>query len=125
MRPTRRPIKVTQVIDLTQPVAVDRYEVGNRLRTRMTLTHPTCVFPWCTRPARACDADHVIPHNKGGPTTDDNLAPLCRRHHRLKTKTPWTYHTLDTGTWLWTDPHGLTYLRNHNGTHDLTDIRAA
>ena len=118
-------IKVTPVIDLTHPVTVDRYEVGNRLRTRMTLQHPTCVFPWCTRPARSCDADHVIAHNQGGPTSDDNLAPLCRRHHRLKTKTAWTYQTLDKGTWLWTDPHRLTYLRNHNGTRELTDIRAA
>ncbi len=57
-------IKVTEVIDLTRPVTVDRYEVGDRLRTRMTLTHPTCVFPWCTRSARACDADHVIPHKQ-------------------------------------------------------------
>ena len=86
---------------------------------------PAARLTWCTRPARACDADHVIPHNKAGPTTDDNLAPLCRRHHRLKTKTAWTYHTLDRGTWLWTDPHGLTYLRNHNGTRDLTGIQAA
>ncbi len=98
---------------------------ADRLRTRMTLRHPTCVFPWCTRPARACDADHVIPHNKAGPTTDDNLAPLCRRHHRLKTKTAWDYHTLDVGTWIWTDPHGLHYLRNHNGTRELTPARAA
>ena len=54
-------IKVTPVIDLTQPVTLDRYVVGDRLRTRMTLRHPTCVFPWCTRPARACDADHITP----------------------------------------------------------------
>ena len=118
-------IKVTEVIDLTRPVTVDRYEVGNRLRTRMTLQHPTCVFPWCTRSARACDADHVIPFEQGGPTTDDNLAPLCRRHHRLKTKTAWTYQTLDVGSWLWTDPHGLTYLRNHNGTRTITAPTAA
>ena len=118
-------IKVTEVIDLTAPVTVDRYEVGPRLRTRMTLQHPTCAFPWCSRPARACDADHVIPHNRGGPTSDDNLAPLCRRHHRLKTKTPWTYQTLDPGTWLWSDPHGLTYLRNHNGTRQITLPTAA
>ncbi len=65
------------------------------------------------------------PTTKPDPPPDDNLAPLCRRHHRLKTKTPWTYRTLDIGTWLWTDPHGHTYLRNHNGTRDITDIRAA
>ena len=120
-------VKVTEVIDLNDPVAVDRYEVGDRLRTRMTLRHPTCVFPWCTRPARHADADHTVPHNKGGPTSDDNLAPLCRRHHRLKTGTAWHYRALDpdttTGTWLWTDPHGQAFLRDHTGTRDLTPAR--
>ena len=35
----------------------------------------TCVFPWCTRPAEACDNDHVIPYTEGGPTASDNLGP--------------------------------------------------
>ena len=51
----------------------------------------TCVFPWCTRPARRCDTDHIVPHNRGGPTCPCNLAPLCRRHHRIKTHGGWTY----------------------------------
>ena len=117
-------LKITQVIDLNQPVEVDRYEIPDRLADRTTLAHPTCTFPWCTRPARSCDKDHVIPHNKGGPTTDTNLAPLCRRHHRLKTHTAWHNQTLDRGIWLWTDPHGHTYLRTHHGTKPLTPPEA-
>jgi hypothetical protein len=60
-----------------------------------------CVFPWCTRPARnlhpdrhGCDCDHVTPYQPGGPpgqTCTCKLAPLCRRHHRVKTHSAWTY----------------------------------
>lgn len=59
----------------------------------------------------------------GGTTCICNLAPLCRHHHRLKTHTTWTYRPLDPlaepGVYLWTDPHGLTYLREPTGTTAL------
>ena len=58
------------VIDLADHVSVDRYEVGDRLRTRVSLINPSCVFPWCSRPARTCDADHVVAYDDGGPTCD-------------------------------------------------------
>ena len=48
-------LQVLPVVDLTEHVAVDRYEVGDRLRTRAALRATLCVFPWCTRPARSCD----------------------------------------------------------------------
>ena len=113
-------VRVTKVIDLNQPVSVDRYEVGARMALRVALREPTCVFPWCSRPARQCDKDHCTPYAEGGGTCDHNLAPLCRRHHRLKTHTAWTYERLplDIG-WRWTDPHGMRYLRDHHGTRPL------
>ena len=43
-----------------------------------------CQFPTCTRPAAQCDKDHRIPW-PNGPTNGQNLWPLCRRHHRMKT----------------------------------------
>jgi HNH endonuclease len=46
----------------------------------------TCAFPHCTMPAARCDLDHKTPFNQGGPTTPDNLHPLCRHHHQLKTQ---------------------------------------
>lgn len=113
-------LTVTPVIDLTDHVAVDRYEVSERLRDRSGLLHTTCVFPWCTRPAPRCDRDHVVAHALGGATCDCNLAPLCRRHHRLKTSAGWTYTTLETGVWLWSDPHGQQFVRDHQGTRDVT-----
>jgi len=46
-----------------------------------------CRFPGCSRPAIACDVDHVVPFPHG-PTADTNLAALCRRHHRFKHHDP-------------------------------------
>ncbi len=38
-----------------------------------------------------------------------NLACLCRRHHRLKTHTPWHYRSLPHGGHEWTSPYGSTH----------------
>jgi hypothetical protein len=113
-------VVVKPVIDLADRVSVDAYEVPDALDERVGLTHPTCVFPWCTRPARRCDNDHGVPHESDGPTADDNLAPLCRHHHRLKTHGRWAYTRLDETTFLWRSPYGLSFLRDHTGTLDLT-----
>ncbi|CUR59573.1 putative HNH endonuclease [metagenome] len=113
-------LRVQPVIDLNDHTQVAAYEVPDRLRARVELFHHQCMFPWCTRPARASDCDHVIPHGKGGATCDCNLAPLCRRHHRLKTHTRWTYVVVEPGVFLWTTPHGYQLLRNHTGTHDVS-----
>jgi len=79
---------VKPVIDLDEHIHVEGYEVPDRLREQVTLRNHTCVFPWCTRSARKMDADHVIPHAEGGTTSSDNIATLCRRHHRLKHTRP-------------------------------------
>ena len=81
------------------------------------------MFPWCTRSARKTDADHVIPYAEGGTTSSDNIAPLCRRHHRLKTHTAWTYTMLEPGSFLWSSPHAYQFLRDHHGTLDVSRDR--
>jgi hypothetical protein len=113
-------VTVQPVIDLADHAQTEAYEVRDRLRTRADLLNPSCVFPWCTRPARRCDHDHGVPFEAGGATCDCNLAPLCRRHHRLKTHAGWRYTTLETGTYLWSDPHGQQFLRDLSGTRDVT-----
>ena len=45
-----------------------------------------------------------------------NLAPLCRRHHRAKTFTGWTYQRNRDGTYTWTSPHGHTWTVGPDGT---------
>ncbi len=115
-------VTVKPVIDLADHAAthVEAYEIPDRLHEAVSLIHPQCVFPWCTKSSARCDADHTRPHAEGGSTCICNLAPLCRHHHRLKTHTAWGYRPLDAladpGTYLWTDPHGLTYLRQPTGT---------
>ena len=118
-------VTVKPVIDLDAHLEADAYQVPDRLRDQIEVRDRTCVFPWCARSARRCDCDHVIAHAEGGPTCSDNLAPLCRRHHRLKTHTPWTYTVLDPGTYLWSSPHGYQFLRDPTGTHDVTNDHTA
>ncbi|GAB2858275.1 HNH endonuclease signature motif containing protein [Nocardioides pacificus] len=124
-------VTVKPVIDLEDHVHVNAYEVPDRLVERVALINHTCVFPWCTRPARKlkpdghrADCDHVREHSAGGATCSCNIAPLCRRHHRHKTHSPWSYTVIDPGTFLWTSPQGYQYLRDHTGTLDVTRDRA-
>jgi hypothetical protein len=113
---------VKPVLDLADCIFtdLDAERVPDKVADHVAVRDRTCVFPWCTRPARACDTDHVTPHSRGGPTCSCNLAPLCRRHHRLKTHAAWTYLVHDPGTYLWTSPHGYQFHRDTTGTTDVT-----
>ncbi|GAB3765381.1 hypothetical protein FB382_002124 [Nocardioides ginsengisegetis] len=113
-------VVVKPVIDLADHDRVDAYEVPDRIAERVRLRDGHCVFPWCTRPARTCDCDHVVPWDDDGVTCPCNVAPLCRRHHRLKTHGGWRYTQLEPGTFLWTSPHQHRYLVDHEGTLDVT-----
>ena len=123
-------VTVKPVMDLADHVSVDAYEVPDRIAEPVALRDISCVFPWCTRPARRlrpdqhrCDCDHVVPYGKGGATCACQIAPLCRRHHRLKTHGGWTYTILEPGSYLWSSPHRYQYLRDHTGTLDVTRDR--
>jgi hypothetical protein len=111
-------VTVKRVIDLHAHLAVDAYEVPAQIAEHVRLRDRTCVFPWCQRPARCCDLDHIepyVPIDQGGPpgqTNTRNLAPLCRLHHRMKTHGGWTYSMLDLGEYLWRSPHGHTWHRD-------------
>jgi hypothetical protein len=48
-----------------------------------------CRYPGCDRPPAWCDAAHVIPIDRGGPTHLSGLVLLCRQHHRQIDRT-WT-----------------------------------
>ena len=113
-------LDVRPVFDLADHVHVEAYEVPDRLAAQARLRDVICVYPNCTRPARRCDCDHVTAHAEGGTTCSCNLAPLCRGHHRLKTHGGWSYTVLEPGTYLWSSPHGYSYLRDHHGTIDVT-----
>jgi hypothetical protein len=113
-------ITVKPVLDLNEHLSGSAYETPGRLVEQSALVDQTCVFPWCTRPARRADCDHVIPHGEGGSTCSCNIARLCRRHHRLKTHTAWRYTVLERGSYRWTSPHGYQFIRDRDGTLDVT-----
>lgn len=112
-------VTVRPVIDLNDQTAVEAYEVPDRIREAVVLRDKKCYFPYCTRPARSCDLDHVVPFDQGGETSTANLAPGCRRDHRLKTHGGWRVRVIRPGTYEWTSPHGFKYLVWPGGTIDL------
>jgi hypothetical protein len=125
---TRTEVTVKPVVDLNAQLTAQGYEIPARLREQIILRDRTCVFPGCTRPARGCDVDHVVEYDhdaeaegrpQPGPTQTDNLACLCRFHHRLKTHSPWTYAMVEPGIFEWTSPHGHRYRRDRTGTTAL------
>lgn len=91
------------------PLALDRttYRVPTALRRWLGVISPTCTFPGCGRSARECDLDHLTAWIDGGGTDDDNLAPECRHHHRLRHESRWhPSRDPDTGELRWTSPLG-------------------
>ncbi|MBK7623795.1 MAG: HNH endonuclease [Kineosporiaceae bacterium] len=77
------------------------------VKTLVKAARPRCSHPGCGRPAIEADLDHVTAHSKGGTTSEQNLAPLCRFHHLLKHHAGFT-PTLDptTGQVTWRTPSG-------------------
>ena len=78
-------------------------------RRHVEARHNTCIFPGCRMPAVDCDLDHRRPWADRGPTRVDNLAPLCRHHHRIRHHPGWTHQPLPNGDHLWTSRLGHTY----------------
>ena len=57
-----------------------------------------------------------------GQTHPENLAALCRKHHRVKTFAGWSYRRTPDGSYRWKDPYGNIYLVDKDGTRNLNDI---
>ena len=58
-------------------------------RNALAVRDGGCVFPGCDRPLTWCDAHHLWHWVDGGPTDLDNLALLCRAHHRTVHEEGW------------------------------------
>jgi hypothetical protein len=115
------PYTVKPVIDLNTPTSVDAYEIPDRIREHVKLTHPVEVFPYGNHETtNHTDLDHIQPYDPLGPpkqTSTTNLAPLGRFNHRIKTHAhDWQVHRLDPTTIEWTTPHGFTYHVTPTGT---------
>jgi hypothetical protein len=70
----------------------------------------TCRGLGCRLAADRCDLDHGRPWPQG-PTSVDNLHPLCRFEHGVKTHTDTTVTLEPDGSTVWTYPSGHSYRR--------------
>ncbi|MDO9455368.1 HNH endonuclease signature motif containing protein, partial [Nocardioides sp.] len=101
-------VTVKPVIDLNTNPSTEAYRPTEAIREQVRLRDGTGVFPGCHR--RHVDLDHIIPFDAGGPTSVENLAMLCRRHHRANTHGHWSYRVLEPGLYEWTSPTGIVYV---------------
>jgi hypothetical protein len=51
-------------------------------RRAIEIRDKRCTHPYCDRPARHCQVDHIRPYTQGGPTTQENGRLLCGFHNR-------------------------------------------
>ncbi|WP_238423003.1 HNH endonuclease signature motif containing protein [Gordonia sp. 'Campus'] len=104
--------------------ADSRYAPSRKLQALVRAGELCCVFPGCNAPVWQVDLDHTTPFDhakpaEGGPTTAQNLKPLCRFHHRIKTFTSWQDHTDEFLTAWFTTPTGHMFVGNAYNGRDL------
>ena len=87
-------------------VGANQRTVSRRLKRALHLRDHGCRFPGCTH-AAWLDAHHIIHWLDHGPTVEENLVCLCRRHHRLMHEGGWSISG---------DPNGELWFRRPDGT---------
>ena len=85
------------------------YVPSRKLRHLVRARTATCDAPGCGNPAITADLDHTRPW-PDGPTSQANLAPRCRTHHRAKQGPDWAVEQLAPGVTRWTMPSGRTHI---------------
>lgn len=105
---------LTDVTGQVTSAPPQRYRPAASLARAIIAREATCRFPGCHQRAERCDLDHTIPWPAAPGSVPENLGPLCRRHHNLKTHLHHglTAHWRPSGTvtgWTWTMPSGLTH----------------
>ena len=80
-----------------QPLDVGRATraIPDGLRRAVAARDRGCAHPGCDRPPSWCECHHIEPWECGGETALNNLAMLCRAHHRQIHSTEWICRILD------------------------------
>ena len=86
----------------------DRYTPSRKLKHLVRARTATCPAPGCGAQAAHCDLDHTLAY-PAGITCQCDLAPPCRRHHRVKQAPGWTLTQPEPGVMRWTTPAGRSY----------------
>ena len=105
----------------------DAYKVPADLQRFIRLRDGVCRFPGCTHRAITGENDHTVDWQDGGHTSVENLASLCKKHHRLKHNSDWRVAQLADGIIEWTSPAGRTHRTSPDsdfgGIHEATPAR--
>jgi hypothetical protein len=106
-----------------------RYRPTAALAEHVRARDRVCAWPGCALSAELADLDHstsahpppgtVVDPAGLGETSDANLEPLCRHHHRLKTEAGFVLRHVRPGVFEWTAPSGHRY-RVRPGVADET-----
>jgi hypothetical protein len=88
--------------------AEDRYVPSRKLGHLIRARTATCPAPGCGAHAYHNDLDHTVAY-PDGPTDECNIAPPCRRHHRVKQAPGWKLEQPEPGVMRWTTPGGRSY----------------
>ncbi|MGC1564728.1 MAG: DUF222 domain-containing protein, partial [Trebonia sp.] len=86
----------------------DRYTPSRKLKHLVRARTATCPAPGCGAQAYHNDLDHTLAYPAGS-TCQCDLAPPCRRHHRVKQAPGWTLTQPEPGVMRWTTPSGRSY----------------
>jgi len=118
-------ITLAPVIQPYANIAVDSYEIPQRIRRQVMLRDAVEVFPWSSRSPRRAQLDHTTPWKPGrtNQTRASNLGPLSTKPHRGKTHGHWQLEQPKPGVFWWTSPAGYRYRTGPNGTfgyHPMT-----
>lgn len=61
---------------------------GEELRLKAVMDTLVCTWPGCRIPAISCQAHHIQSFHRGGPTTGENITPLCPHHNGINDDNP-------------------------------------
>jgi Domain of unknown function (DUF222)/HNH endonuclease len=91
----------------TQPLEVGRTSrvVTAAQRAALVVRDGGCAVPGCDRPPAWCEAHHLVHWLHGGPTDLQNLALVCRAHHRAVHEGGWRLGRDPDGRLVATPPH--------------------
>jgi Domain of unknown function (DUF222)/HNH endonuclease len=91
----------------SQPLDVGRASrvISPAQRSALAVRDGGCVVPDCDRPLAWCEGHHLVHWLEGGPTDLDNLALLCRAHHRAVHEGGWQLTRGPDGRYTATPPH--------------------
>ena len=119
-------VSVRPILDVRDQLPVDCYEIPAAMRDALRLSRPSSVFPWTHTSGHAADVEHTrpfVPVEVGGThgqTRIDNLGPMVRFAHRVKTHgRGWRLLQPSPGVYLWRTPHGYWFRVDRCGTRPL------